>query len=245
MLRTRASTRRRARTTRARAAALHRRSTRSPATTVTRATGSFAVDGFATNMRVRLEGAGGGDFVVTDVSDTTLTLGGSPVAGAHTGIIDTAERHAHPHRRLELARQRLPRGPAHQGRRLGPTLFKIESITGSPGKTDVLLITDHPSLRPSDGDRAAVGHAVGSDRHVHAASPGNAPQTCTVATCGNWYIQVTVLLADPFFELAPGRQNLHVPQAAAPAERHPRPAVGRGRHDLRRSLAARRRAAAR
>ena len=40
-------------------------------------------------------------------------------------------------------------------------------------------------------------------------SPGNAPQTCTVATCGNWYIPVTVnLLADPFFELQPGRENL-------------------------------------
>ena len=51
---------------------------------------------------------------------------------------------------------------------------------------------------------------------------------------------VTVpLVADPFFTLAAGpREPQELPQARPPAERHPRPAGGRGRHDRGRPLAA-------
>ena len=45
---------------------------------------SFLDAGFAVDMRIRLEGlTGTTDFVVTDVSDTQLTLNGSPASGPH------------------------------------------------------------------------------------------------------------------------------------------------------------------
>ena len=161
------------------------------------------------NMRVRLEGAGGGDFVVTDVSDTTLTLGGSPVAGAHTGIIDKLNGALIRVDHSSWLDSGFLEGQLFKVDAFGSTLFKIQSITGSPGKTDVLLITDHPSLLPSDGTGLLTVTQWAAVATFTAPDKNNAPQTCPVATCGNWYQQLSVpIVADPYFILAPGRGNL-------------------------------------
>ncbi|HEX4527110.1 MAG TPA: PKD domain-containing protein [Gaiellaceae bacterium] len=101
-------------------------------------------------------------------------------------------------------------------------LYKIEMITGTdPQKTNKISLTSTSSTgpfagspyRPDEltvsGDQQLAVVQWAWDAYFSPPNPGNAPQTCPVATCGNWYQPITVpLIADPFFELAPGRENL-------------------------------------
>ena len=176
---------------------------------LTRSAGSWLSDGFATNMRVRLEGSGGGDFVVTDASDTTLTLSGSPTVGPHSGNVDKLNGALIRVDHTSWLDSGFLEGQIFQIDAFAGTLFKVQAITGTPGKTDVLLITDHPAQLPSSGTALLTVTQWAAVATFAAPSAGNAPQTCPVATCGTWYQQVTVpLVGDPFFILAPGRQNL-------------------------------------
>ena len=50
---------------------------------------------------------------------------------------------------------------------------------------------------------------MGYVAHFLAPDPAPAPRTCPPASCGDWYQPITVpIVADPFFQLAPGRENL-------------------------------------
>jgi hypothetical protein len=97
-------------------------------------------------------------------------------------------------------------------------LFKIEMITGTDSqKTNKISLTSTtlggayapdqlPAANPGT-NLAVVQYAWVA--YFEAPTAGNPPQTCPVADCGSWYKALTIpLLADPFFELAPGRQNL-------------------------------------
>ncbi|HEV8460189.1 MAG TPA: Calx-beta domain-containing protein [Gaiellaceae bacterium] len=171
--------------------------------------GSFLDAGFAINMRVRLEGAGGGDFVVVDVSDKTLTLSGAPTPGAHTGAIDRLNGALTRDDQSSWLDSGFLEGQLFELTGFGSTLFKINTITGSgPGKTDVMLITDHPSGFGADGSGLLTVTQWAAVAHFTAPTAGNAAQTCPTASCGTWYQQISVpLVGDPFFILAPGREN--------------------------------------
>ncbi|HET7128184.1 MAG TPA: hypothetical protein VFJ93_03815, partial [Gaiellaceae bacterium] len=101
-------------------------------------------------------------------------------------------------------------------------LYKIEMITGTDAqKTNKISLTSTSSVGPfagsayrpdelgAAGDQQLAVVQWAWNAYFTPPAPGNAPQTCPVATCGDWYSPITVpLIADPFFELAPGRQNL-------------------------------------
>ena len=92
-------------------------------------------------MRIRLEGLSGTtDFVVTDVSDTQLTLNGAPASGAHTGKIDRLSGALIRDDGKSWLDAGFLEGQLFKvtGGAFGDDLYKINTITGATaGKTDV------------------------------------------------------------------------------------------------------------
>ena len=109
-------------------------------------------------------------------------------------------------------------------------LFKIQLISGTDANhTDKITLTSAPAgltdpLRVEPDRLSGTGTAYltvvqwAVVAHFSAPDPSNAPDpvtglpTCPVSptdTCGTWYQPLTItLVADPFFQLAPGRANL-------------------------------------
>ena len=140
---------------------------------VTKTSGSSFLDaGFAVNMRIRFEGLSGStDFVVTDVSDTQLTPERAPAGGSHSGNIDRLSGAFDPRRRQELARRRLPRGPAVQDRCLRQHAVQDQHDHRQRPRQDRRAAHHRPSgaaarHRPA---RRADGDPVGGRRNVHRA----------------------------------------------------------------------------
>ena len=88
--------------------------------------------------------------------------------------------------------------------------FKIQLIDGTgPGKTDRITLTGHPTPLPGTGQANLTVTQWADVAHFLAPDPAPAPRTCPPASCGDWYLPITVpIVADPFFQLAPGRENL-------------------------------------
>ncbi|HEY3484536.1 MAG TPA: hypothetical protein VGK49_04085, partial [Ilumatobacteraceae bacterium] len=104
-------------------------------------------------------------------------------------------------------------------------IFKIQLITGTgANRTDKITLTSAPAgltdaARVEPDTLPGAGTAVLSIvqwavvAHFTHPDPANAAQTCPFSPlpdhCGTWYQPITIeLLADPFFRLAEGRENL-------------------------------------
>jgi hypothetical protein len=197
---------------------------------ITRATGSelgsFASEGFAAGQLIRISGAGAanGDYTVASVSSNgkQMTLATSPAAGTFNGaaisrlienglytgdIAYTTGTHGTDGATLTRTDgsswldSGFLEGQLIQISGLGGATgtYKINTVSGTTSdKLDVLTLRANDIL-PSAGsgtltitEWAAVVEFTGKDD----VSP-------------NWYQKVTVpVLADPWFELAPGRENL-------------------------------------
>ena len=204
-------------------------------------------------------------YTINAVSDKTLTLDGAARRARHN-VRSQGHGHARPHRRNELARQRLPRGPADPATLPNGTDFGCNDSNDRDGVLSLQDRADHGHRRDADGQDLADEHdARGARPYKPDALAGRRHRTLTVVSSGppsppssapkagqpgadaaRSPRRAALVPADrPSTRL--GRPVLrararppepaHVRQAAAPAERHPRPAGGRGRHHLRRPLA--------
>ena len=108
----------------------------------------------------------------------------------------------------------------------GGCLFKIQLISGTDANhTDKITLTstalatpNAPDTLPGSGTATVSIVQWAVVAHFSAPDAGNAPDPVTGALscpisptdkCGTWYQAVTIkLVADPFFVLAPGQENL-------------------------------------
>ena len=194
--------------------------------------------------------------------------------GAHARVADAEpgprprrhdqqdHEHARPHRQRQLARRRLPRGPADQDRRRPgvrrrqrrrrvPLQDRADQRHGQePDEQD--LAHEHDAgerVQARRAERLGLGrarhdHAVGRGRDLRGADAGQPGADLP----GQPDRQVRHLVPGRHRRpagrpLLPARPRPLEPedvrQAAAPAERHPRPARRRGWHDVGRPLRAR------
>ncbi|MCA1841353.1 MAG: hypothetical protein LC723_13695, partial [Actinobacteria bacterium] len=111
----------------------------------------------------------------------------------------------------------------------GTCIFKIQLISGTgPGKTDKATLTSapaaaptpptiHPDTLPGTGTALLTVLQWAAVAYFNAPNANNAANTCPPASCGDWYQPITIpLIADPFFQLASGRENLKM----FPKQRH-------------------------
>lgn len=174
---------------------------------------NFVSLGFKANQLIRLGNAAGatGDYTIASVTANSITLQGSAVsAGTLSGVsisrilskgVFTGQV------TYNAADNTLTRADGGSWLDNGffegqvfkfdgdGTLYKIESFSGTvAGKLDVLKLTDKAEPASFSGMRTMK-------------------QWAAVATfnSSNWNVQLEVkLLADPFFDLQPGRENLKV-----------------------------------
>src|SRR5207253_6292 len=93
-----------------------------------------------------------------------------------------------------------------------PMLEKVDLITGSdPGKLDVMVLTDHPL---SAGATPYSGRPLGGEGFIKVANVSMIQMAARVEfdpTGGTyqWFNQATIqIIADPYFDIQPGHQNL-------------------------------------
>jgi Ca2+-binding RTX toxin-like protein len=194
-------------------------------TTITRAgesaLGNFTDEGFASGQLIRLTSAGAanGDYTIASVSSdgSSLTLTTAPTGGNYSGAIlsrlvnkgvytgTVGHSISYNSATGELTRDDgtswLDSGFLEgQLIKVGAdgNTYKIESFSSIGGGTlNVLKLTD--KSKPASGSVASTT----------TVTQWAAVVTFTGGTGGNWYDPVTVpILADPWFDLAPGRESI-------------------------------------
>ncbi|MGY3658239.1 hypothetical protein [Bradyrhizobium sp. USDA 376] len=183
--------------------------------------GSFKNDNFAIGQVITIlqadQSALGTALTVTGVSDTQLTLSGSPAA-------DASYQNVSIRKMLDVLVRRdgtswLDSG-FFEGQLIkikgigGDKIEKIDLITGTtPDKLDMLVLTDHPASGFYSGSLGGNGNNVTVTVIQMAArvtyTPPSPPKPDpSYPDTGNWYQQVTVqLIADPWFDIQPGHEN--------------------------------------
>ncbi|MFZ1880264.1 MAG: Calx-beta domain-containing protein [Gaiellaceae bacterium] len=201
-------------------------------TTVTRLTGSFIDDSFLVGTRIRI--GANGPYTIMSVSDKTLTLASGPTDGAYANAVITKATGTlirtdgsswldSGFLEGQLIQLTLPDGTDfgcndnNTHSTPGKCLYKIEMITGTDAtKTDKISLTSTtlvsayaPDTLIGSGTATLAVLQWAAVAHFLPPSATNLPRTCPDATCGDWYVPINVTVAaDPFFEIAPGRQNL-------------------------------------
>src|SRR5206468_10989512 len=81
--------------------------------------------------------------------------------------------------------------------------FKVDSITGTAaGKLDLMVLTGHPDTLPGSGTKTLTVTQWAAVVTFTAPADPNNPDT------GTWYQKVTIpVVADPWFDIAPGHEN--------------------------------------
>ena len=201
-------------------------------TTVTRSAGSFSADGLMVGTRIKFSNHAT-IYTINAVGEKTLLLSAAaPSLGLVHGV--TINKVTGTLVRTDLGSW-LDAGflegqlikldglaPCADGNVDGQCLYKIELISGTdPNLTNKISLTSTrlvaaPSpYKPDELPGAGTAHLTvvqwAAVATFQPPTAGNPPQTCPtspVDKCGTWYQGVTVsLLADPFFQLAPGRSN--------------------------------------
>jgi Ca2+-binding RTX toxin-like protein len=201
--------------------------------------GSFLDEGFVIGQRIRLGGAGApnGDYVIVDLTALTLTV--KPASALPGGTPGAASAGTFANVTLSQLRERGVFAGGVTWNQAANTLvrtdgsswldsgflegqlikidgfagmFKIQLIDGTgAGKTDRATLTGHPTALPASGTANLTITQWAAVASFTPPDPGNAPQTCPVATCGNWYQGLVIpLLADPFFQISAERATLRV-----------------------------------
>ncbi|HEY6030129.1 MAG TPA: hypothetical protein VIU44_06180, partial [Gaiellaceae bacterium] len=171
-------------------------------TTLTRAAGSFAEDGFMVGSRIAIDGAGA--FTILAVLDKSLQLGAAPTAGVYhnktlTKVTGTLVRNDGGSWLdagfLEGQLIKIDGATCTDYSGDGQCVYKIELISGTDqNRTDKISLTSTrlpgaaAPYRPDELASAGSGHLTivqwAAVATFEAPAPGNAPQTCPVATCG-------------------------------------------------------------
>src|SRR6185503_10887055 len=170
-------------------------------------------------IRLSNAGAANGDYTIASIASdgSFLTLATSPAAGSYTGAIisrlvnrgiytgTTGHTISYNASTGELTRDDgsswLDSGFLEgQLIKIGADTitYKIESFSSAPGGTlNVLKLTD--KAKPASGSVSSTS----------TVTQWAAVVTFTGGTSGNWYDPVSIpIVADPWFDLAPGRENL-------------------------------------
>ncbi|MEO6651293.1 MAG: hypothetical protein ABIP17_01380, partial [Ilumatobacteraceae bacterium] len=173
------------------------------------ALGSFSDEGFAVGQLIRLPNSLG-VFTITALTEATLTLSGTPGAGSLTGAsvsrlvtrglftgsvsYDAATGTLTRSDGSSWLDDGFLEGQLFKVDGFGDLLFKIQTISGTTGdRLDILTVTSKLAL-PSTG----AGRLTFTQWAAVVDFDGT-----------NWYELVKILVqADPWFELAPGRENL-------------------------------------
>src|SRR5262249_4268439 len=188
--------------------------------------GTLSNDNFPPGEIIRVQSSDGsklGDFTIASgsgsVTGSTLTLTTS------TGLSNTLLKGANIYKLLDTLRRtdgtswldsgffegQLVRITGLNGT---PMYEKVDLITGSdPGKLDVMVLTDHPaSVGPTPYSGRPISSVAG-----YATPPTNVSMIQMAArvefdpTGGTyqWYTQATIpVIADPYFDIQPGHENL-------------------------------------
>jgi hypothetical protein len=178
-------------------------------------TGSFINANFAPGEQIQI-GTLSGKFTIASVTDTTLMLTAAPGDGTYNGVdisklLDTLVRTDGTSWLdsgfLEGELFEVTGNVAFAGK-----LFKIDSVTGTTANPlDELVLTDHSPLSPSATAMSPADLLPGSGTATLTVTQWAPVITFTGSDSAtpNWYVPVTVgVVADPWFDLEPGRQEI-------------------------------------